>query len=66
MMASDKKRQTPQYWEVRLHRMGLGMDEGTPHWLSYGHRVSDLDFDGNKTYPTTDKAEGFHLAEAVS
>lgn len=28
------------------------MGRGTPDWLVYGHKVSNLDFDGIKTYTT--------------
>ena len=50
MVATDKRRNSAEYWEARLHRMGLGMDVGLPKWLSYGHVVSDLDFDGRAIF----------------
>ena len=38
-------------WEAKLKRMGLTMENGhDPHWLTYGHDVADLDFDGRDTY----------------
>lgn len=62
-MASDKRRDSPEYWEARLKRMGLDADRGRPTWLSYGHSVTDLDTDGRKLYPVTDLktdlSEGF-------
>lgn len=53
VMATDKRRDTGAYWEARLQRMGLGMETGHLDWISYGHVVSDLDFDGRTTYPST-------------
>lgn len=62
MMASDKRRDSQEYWEGRLKRMGLSMEAGNP-WkceetrvrrLSYGHIVNDLDFDGRQTYTAKD------------
>jgi len=62
MMANDKRRDTREYWEARLKRMGLSMSagegvawqDGKPvRWLSYGHTVTDLDFDGRNTYTPT-------------
>jgi hypothetical protein len=39
------------YWESRLKRMNLSMERGhDPHWLSYGHDVTALDFDGRDTF----------------
>jgi hypothetical protein len=49
-MASDKRRDTPAYWDARLKRMNLDADRGRPSWLSYGHQVTELDTDGRKTY----------------
>lgn len=66
MMASDKQRSTPEYWEKRLRRMGLSMEAGTPRVpgskghvriLTYGHKVSALDFDGVRTYATAEDVE---------
>lgn len=56
-MATDKRRDTVSYWEARLQRMGLGMESGHVDWITYGHVVSDLDFDGQKTYPLTGERE---------
>jgi hypothetical protein len=45
------KRGTQAFWEARLKRAGLSMERGhDPHWLTYGHMVGDLDFDGRITY----------------
>lgn len=49
-MASDKRRDTPAYWEARLQRMRLGMETGHVDWISYGHEVTKLDTDGRKTF----------------
>lgn len=53
-MASDKRRDTQQYWDARLKRMGMDVEVGTPHWLFYGHDVTKLDTDGRKLYVPTD------------
>lgn len=38
-------------WEARLKRMNLSMERGhDSHWLTYGHDVTALDFDGRDTY----------------
>lgn len=43
-----------QYWNDKLKGFGLTEDAGRKEWLSYGHVVNDLDFDGRNTYkPTT-------------
>lgn len=34
------------HWEARLKRMGLTMDAGRAGFITYGHMVADLDFDG--------------------
>lgn len=57
LVATDKKRDTREYWDARLTRMGLSMEAGRHDWLAFGHRVSDLDFDGRKTYPTGETEE---------
>lgn len=53
-MATDKRRDTAQYWEARLKRMGLDADKGRPSWLQYGHEITKLDTDGRKTYESAD------------
>lgn len=57
MMASDKRRDTQEYWDARLARMNLGTERGRPTWLDYGYRVNDLDFDGVRTYSTANEIE---------
>lgn len=59
MMATDKRRNSAQYWEDRLKRMDLDADRGRPSWLSYGHEVAKLDTDGRKTYVSTAGDEDF-------
>lgn len=49
-MASDKRRDSAEYWESRLVRMGLSAEAGRHTWLAYGHTVTGLDVDGRKTY----------------
>lgn len=61
-MATDKRRDTPQYWEARLKRMDLDADRGRPSWLSFGHEVTKLDTDGRKTY-VADDAERMEVNE---
>jgi hypothetical protein len=57
-MATDKRRDTAQYWEARLKRMGLTVERAGPDWLIYGHDVSKLDTDGRKTFvPITGETE---------
>lgn len=46
------KASTPEYWDRLLTRNGLSMERGHAKWLSYGHKLSDLDFDGVRTYAT--------------
>lgn len=60
-MATDKRRDSGKYWEERLQRMGLGMESGHVDWISYGHVITELDFDGRKTYPST--VEGEEVSE---
>jgi hypothetical protein len=43
MMASDKRRDTPAYWEARLQRMGLGMESAHVDWITYGFSVNERD-----------------------
>jgi hypothetical protein len=63
-MASDKKRDSPAYWEARLKRMGLCMNAGyNPNWLSYGHSVTELDTDGRKTFTVDESRESKGLSE---
>lgn len=50
MMASDKRRQSPEYWEARLKRMNLEMGRGHVNWIDYGHDIKHLDTDGRRTY----------------
>lgn len=50
MMASDKRRQSLEYWETRLKRMDLDMGRGHVNWIDYGHDIKKLDTDGRKTY----------------
>lgn len=45
------------YWDVKLKQYGLTPEVGHPKWLSYGHKVADLDFDGVKTYTTASDIE---------
>lgn len=59
-MASDKRRSNPAYWEARLQRMGLGMESGHVDWISYGHVITDLDFDGRTTYQAAGEREEVH------
>ena len=48
-----------EYWEARLKKAGLTMDTGwNPDWLTYGHRIADLDFDGITTYAVKQIGEG--------
>lgn len=61
VMATDKRRDTEEYWEARLTRMGLSVESGRHDWLAFGHIVSDLDFDGRKTY--TQDGESQELTE---
>ena len=35
-----------QDWDAQLKRLGLTMDAGRANWLTYGHMIADLDFDG--------------------
>lgn len=59
----DRRRESPAYWDARLKRMGLTMDAGyNPNWLSYGHEVLDLDFDGRRVY-SGEKTIGERLIE---
>ena len=69
---SDKRRDSPEYWEARLARMGLSMHAGIPErWnpeeeeaerlLVYGHNVLELDFDGRNSVPVPPSDE--ELAE---
>lgn len=57
MMATDKRRDSQEYWEARLSRMNLGAQRGRPTWLDYGYTVTDRDFDGVKTYTTVSDVE---------
>src|SRR6202049_3098795 len=56
-MATDKRRDSLEYWNARLTRMGLGHEAGSHRWLRYGHRVSELDCDGVKTYTAPEEIE---------
>jgi hypothetical protein len=56
-MASDKQRTSQEYWEQRLKRMGLTPRAGEHKWLSYGHKLSALDYDGVRTYATAEDVE---------
>lgn len=40
----------PEYWEALLRRNKLSQSRGTSRKLSYGHTVTDLDYDGVNTY----------------
>jgi len=54
-MASDKRRESQQYWEARLKRMNLDIDRGRLKWLCYEHITGPLpDFDGKRTYTAQD------------
>jgi len=44
------EKDSPEYWERLLARNQLSMSRGTPDWLVFGHKVTDLDYDGKKTY----------------
>lgn len=63
MMASDKRRTSPEYWEARLKRMNLEVDRGRPSWLDYGHEVSKLDTDGRKTFEGEKAGESLEYGE---
>ena len=39
-----------EQWEARLTRMGLSMERGRHDWLTYGHIVSEIDYDGVNVY----------------
>ena len=45
----------PKYWERLLTRSHLSMESGHHKWLDYGHRVSELDYDGARTYRVLDQ-----------
>lgn len=50
-------KEDPQYWERLLSRNQLSMERGQSKYLSYGHRLSALDFDGVRTYATAETLE---------
>lgn len=57
--ASDSGKLTA-LWEARLKRMGLTMDAGHNRAvITYGHMVTDLDWDGKVTYtpPTGERLD---------
>lgn len=51
-------KEDPEYWERLLTRNHLSMERGHVKWLSYGHTLSALDYDGVSTYATTEKDRG--------
>lgn len=38
------------YWEGKLKAYGLTMDRGRGALVTYGHMITDLDWDGKVTY----------------
>jgi len=56
IVRGDKRRDSLQYWEKRLQRMGLGMEAGHVDWIEYGHLVNELDYDGKTAFrPRTER-----------
>jgi hypothetical protein len=58
---SDKRRDSPEYWEQRLLNCKLGMDRGRDeHLLTYGHVFGErgIDFDGVTVYGLDNKQRG--------
>lgn len=56
-----KRRDSQQYWELRLKQCGLSMDRGhDEHRLIYGYDFGrdGLDFDGRTVYKTDKRIRG--------
>lgn len=58
-----KRRDSQEYWEARLKRMGLTMNAGRQEWITYGHMISDIDFDGRVVYVPEKSGESLEIGE---